>query len=86
VIIQAAETRIIVTKTLLIVERGERSRWSMPLADVRRVELRVERGRPIQLLVVPEDPIKELQLLAIPRHALPQAMRVLARVERSVEP
>jgi hypothetical protein len=52
------EALVAVTNRWLIVKEAERFALDVPLEDIRRIQLDVERARP-SLVVVPQEPTRE---------------------------
>jgi hypothetical protein len=75
----AAETEeavIAVTDRRLIAKQAERFALDVPLEDIRRIQLDVERARPASFVVVPLDPQREPQVLSIPVERLEAITRM----------
>jgi hypothetical protein len=66
VVARALNATLAVTDRRLLVAADERLALSVPLDNVRRVQFDIERARPATLVVVPEMPQDEPQVLAIP--------------------
>ncbi len=64
--IPAASTSIIVTDERIAVTEAERLRLDIEIATLRRIQFDIERERPATLVIVPDDPMDEPQVLAIP--------------------
>jgi hypothetical protein len=56
---------VVVTARRLAIASKERLALDVPLANVRRIQFDIERTRPATLVVVPEHPSDEPQVLAV---------------------
>jgi hypothetical protein len=70
--IQAAarlrDTHLVVTERRLAVASDARLMLDVPIHNLRRIQFDIERTRPATLVIVPEHPDHEPQVLAVPRH------------------
>jgi hypothetical protein len=76
----AAETEralVVVTDRRLIVKEAERYALDLPIEDIRRIELSVERGRPATLMVVPRSSQHDPQVLSVSRDQLEAVSRMV---------
>jgi len=71
---------VAVTQRRLIVREAERVAIDLPIEDIRRIQFDVERGRPATLAVVPQSPLHEPQVLAVPIEHLDPVARLIAIV------
>ncbi|HVB26719.1 MAG TPA: hypothetical protein VNE21_02265 [Mycobacteriales bacterium] len=69
---------IAVTDHRLLVAERTRLALDIPLGEVRRIEFDIERTRPATLVIVPEHPAQEPQVLAIPLAELSRAVAALS--------
>ncbi len=60
------EADIVVTDRRLAVASTDRLMLDVPIAGLRRIQFDIERQRPATLVLVPEDPRHEPQVLAVP--------------------
>ena len=68
-ITRAMDATVVVTDRRIAVARGERIAMDIPFDRLRRIQFDVERRRPATLVVVPELPRDEPQVLTIePEH------------------
>jgi hypothetical protein len=77
---RASDALMLVSDRRLLVAAGERLALSLPIAELRRVQFDIEKGRPATLVIVPEAATVEPQVLAIPAEQLAAAAEVLAIV------
>jgi hypothetical protein len=61
----AGDTLLIVTNRRMAVANAERLMLDVPIANLRRIQFDIERQRPATLVIVPERPEDEPQVLAI---------------------
>jgi hypothetical protein len=84
---QAGENVVVVTDRRLAVASQERLALDVPIDNLRRVQFDIERDRPATLVVVPQRPLDEPQILAVrpaEYEAVAQALVVIGR--RLAEP
>jgi hypothetical protein len=79
---RAAEADVTVTDRRLLVSTSERLALNVPVDRIRRIEFDVERGRPATLVIVPEHPRDQPQVLAIPMEELEATAQALAHIGR----
>ena len=88
-IVEATETRILVTNRRIAVAQQERLALDIRLDEVRRIQFDIERDRPATFVIVPEHPSHEPQVLAIPPatyHAIGAALAYIGqRLYRATE-
>jgi hypothetical protein len=84
----ATDSVLAVTDKRIVVARGERLAFDVPIEGVRRIQFDVERRRPATLVLVPENPVHGAQVLSIPAGEIglaAEAVRLvgerLARIE-----
>ena len=80
VYIPAAATEIVVTDHRLAVADEERLALDIEIAALRRIEFDIERDRPATLVIVPDHPTDEPQVLAIPPEQLPAVAEALGYI------
>jgi hypothetical protein len=68
---------VAVTNRRLIVKEAERFALDVPIEDIRRIQLDVERARPATLVVVPQEPTHEPQVLSVPVERLEAVTRMV---------
>ncbi len=79
---RAREAAIAVTNRRLIVAANNRLALDVPLDGLRRIQFDIERSRPATMVIVPERPQDEPQVLAIDPEHYDAVARVLAIVGR----
>jgi hypothetical protein len=78
----AQDAAIVVTDRRLIVAAGERLALAVPFEGLRRIQFDIERERPATMVIVPESPQFEPQVLAIPPDQYDLVARALALIGR----
>jgi len=76
---------VALTDRRIIVRADGRTLMSLPVDGIRRIQLDVERGRPATLVLVPQLPVHEPQLLTIPIVDLDVAGRLVTAVGRRLD-
>lgn len=76
--IRAREAVLAISDRRLIVAASDRVALDVPIEGVRRVQFDIERARPATLVIVPDHPVHEPQVLAIPREEYAAAASALA--------
>jgi hypothetical protein len=61
----AGESVVIVTDRRLTIASEERIALDLPIDNLRRIQFDIERDRPATLVVVPQRPLDEPQILAV---------------------
>ena len=82
VLTQAAGADLLLTDRRLVVASGERVALDVAFPGLRRIQFDIERKRPATLVIVPEDPMHEPQVLAVPPGQYDEITKVLAEVGR----
>jgi hypothetical protein len=82
VVTRATDAILAVTDRRLLVATGRRLALAVPFRDLRRIQFDIERTRPATLVIVPEHPGDEPQVLAIPHDEYPAAAQALAILGR----
>jgi hypothetical protein len=59
------EAEVVVTSHRLVVASTERTFLNVPIDGLRRIQFDIERQRPATLVIVPESPVDEPQVLAV---------------------
>jgi hypothetical protein len=65
-VISATRTHVVVTDHRIAVAEADRIALDMAIDELRRIQFDIERNRPATLVIVPEHPRHEPQVLAIP--------------------
>jgi hypothetical protein len=55
---------------------------AIPFVDLRRIQFDVERERPAPLVIVPEDPRQEAQVLTVPNAEIDMVASAIAAIAR----
>ena len=74
---QVREANLVVTKRRVAVASEARLLLDVPIRDLRRIQFDIERTRPATLVIVPEHPDHEPQVLAVPREEYRAVAEVL---------
>jgi hypothetical protein len=77
---EAGEVHLLLTDRRVVVAAGERVSLDVPFAGLRRVQFDIERKRPATLVIVPEDPRREPQVLAVPPSSYGDVTAALATI------
>ena len=77
-IARAASASLLVTDRRLAVADEDRLALDLPFQGLRRIQFDIERERPATLVIVPEHPANEPQVLAIPPERYEEVTRALA--------
>jgi hypothetical protein len=77
---RAGDTVIVVTDRRLAVGSTDRLSLDIGLDGVRRIQFDIERDRPATLVVVPEYPSHEPQVLAVPPEDYPAVAQALVYI------
>jgi hypothetical protein len=77
---QAEGAHLLVTDRRIVVGAGERVALDIAFPGLRRIQFDIERRRPATLVIVPEDPLHEPQVLAIPPQSYDDVTAALARI------
>ncbi len=78
----ARQGRVIVTDRRLAVADEHRVAMHVPYESLRRIQFDIERDRPATLVIVPESPSDEPQVLAIPPEHFDAVAKALVVVGR----
>lgn len=78
--IPVASTEIVVTDQRLAVADEERLALDIEIAALRRIQFDIERDRPATLVIVPDHPQHEPQVLSIPSEHIPGVAQALAYI------
>jgi hypothetical protein len=77
---RALDGEVAVTDRRILVRTGGRVVLNIPVERLRRIQFDVERTRPATLVIVPEHPSDEPQVLGIPHDEIEAAARAVAEV------
>ncbi len=81
----AVDSVVLVTDRRLLVVTGKRAALDVPVTGVRRIQFDVEKQRPATLVIVPEDPTLEAQVLSVPASELDSTAALLAQVGKRLQ-
>jgi hypothetical protein len=76
----AASASLLVTDRRIAVAEAERIALDVPFEGLRRIQFDIERERPATLVIVPEHPSHEPQVMAVPPERYPEVTRALALI------
>jgi hypothetical protein len=79
-VMETLEARLVVTDRRIRVASGDRVALDVDFPGLRRIQFDIERNRPATLVIVPDDPHHEPQVLAIPRGCYEEVTGMLARI------
>jgi hypothetical protein len=82
---EATDAVVVMTDRRLFVVTGRRPLLDVPLDGVRRIQFDVEKRRVATLVIVPDDPTLEAQVLAIPDSDLHSTASLLGKVGRRLQ-
>lgn len=80
VVTDASNARIFVTDRRLIISAHDRITLDLPFDGLRRIQFDIERERPATLVIVPERPSREPQVLGIPPERYAQVGHALTLI------
>jgi hypothetical protein len=75
---QAAGANIVLTDRRLAVASADRVVLDIGFEDLRRIQFDIERERPATLVIVPEHPAQEPQVLAVPPERYEEITQAIA--------
>ena len=79
-IARAASASLLVTDRRIAVAEEERIALDLPFGGLRRIQFDIERERPATLVIVPEHPSHEPQVIAVPPDRYAEVTRALALI------
>jgi hypothetical protein len=77
---RAASANLLVTDRRIAVAESDRVALDVPFEGLRRIQFDIERERPATLVIVPEHPSHEPQVMAVPPERYPEVTRALALI------
>ncbi len=80
VLARAASASVLVTDRRIAVAEDDRLALDVPFDGLRRIQFDIERQRPATLVIVPEHPANEPQVLAVPPEQFEEVTRALALI------
>lgn len=84
VIAQTVSARVLVTDRRVAVATDDRVALDIAFDGLRRIQFDIERQRPATLVIVPEHPSHEPQVLAVPPSRYDEITRALAIIGRRI--
>ena len=75
---KASDAVLAVTNRRLVVVAPPRPTLAVPFEGLRRIQFDIERERPATLVIVPEHPANEPQVIAVPPDRFDEVTRALA--------
>ncbi len=75
---RAQTASLLVTDRRVAVAEDERLALDLPFEGLRRIQFDIERERPATLVIVPEHPANEPQVIAVPPDRFDEVTRALA--------
>jgi hypothetical protein len=81
---QARQGTIEVTDRRILVLDGDRIALNVPFGRLRRLQLDIERNKMATIVVVPEHPEDEPQVLSIPEDQYANAVEVMVEIGRHI--
>jgi len=79
-IARASEASLLVTDRRVAVAEDDRIALDIPIKGLRRIQFDIERERPATLVIVPEHPAQEPQVIAVPPERFDEITRALALI------
>jgi hypothetical protein len=80
--VQASDAIVAVTDQRLLVKVDKRLALDVAYRGLRRIQFDIERRRPATLVIVPENPAQEAQVLSIPVDEIPRCAQALGIVSQ----
>ena len=77
---RARDAALVVSEHRVLILTGDRKTMDVPFDRLRRVQFDIERDRPATLVLVPEHPSDEPQVLPIPAEEYRAVAEVLVRI------
>jgi len=85
-VIRSTDTHVIVTDRRIAVSDADRIALDMAIEELRRIQFDIERDRPATLVIVPESPSHQPQVVAIPPADFEQVGEALAYIGHRLYP
>jgi hypothetical protein len=80
--LRATDAIVAVTTRRLLVKVNKRLALDVAYPGLRRIQFDIERSRPATLVIVPENPTHEAQVLSIPVEEIPRCAQALGIVSQ----
>jgi hypothetical protein len=82
---RSRDAALVVSDRRVLILTGERATLDVPFDRLRRVQFDIERDRPATLVIVPEHPSDEPQVLPIPRTEYRAVADVLVHIGEQLQ-
>ena len=83
-LVDGVDGRVVVTDHRLAVTDDRRIALNVELRKVRRIQFDIERRRPATMVIVPDDPLHQAQIVTVPPEQYDAAGSALAYVGRLI--
>src|SRR5688572_16111768 len=83
-LIDGIDSRVVVTDHRLAVANAQRIALNVELRKLRRIQFDIERERPATMVIVPDDPLHEAQVVTVPPEQYDAVGSALAYVGRAI--
>ena len=83
-LVDGLDGRVVVTDKRLAVTEAQRIALNVELQKIRRIQFDIERQRPATMVIVPDDPRDEAQVITVPPEQFDAAGAALAYVGRTI--
>jgi len=83
-LIDGVDSRVVVTDHRLAVANAQRIALNVELRKLRRIQFDIERERPATMVIVPDDPRHEAQVVTVPPEQYAAVGSALAYVGRAI--
>ncbi len=83
--LETIEAAVVVTDRRIIVRDDRRVALDLPIEELRRIQLDVERRRPSTLVLVPDQPLTSPQVLSVPAKYLHEVAAAVAAIGVRIE-
>ncbi len=81
---RSRDAALVVSDHRVLILTGDRTTMDVPFEQLRRVQFDIERSRPATLVIVPEHPSDEPQVLPIPKEEYRAVAEVLVRIGEKI--
>ena len=83
-VVDGVDGRVVVTDHRLAVANARRIALNVELRTIRRIEFDIERERPATMVIVPDDPRHQAQVVTVPSEQYDAAASAIAYVGRLI--
>lgn len=84
-LVDGVDGRVVVTDQRLAVTDAQRIALNIELRKLRRIQFDIERERPATMVIVPDDPRHEAQVVTVPPEQFDAAGEALAYIGRTMQ-